>query len=173
MHLPEQVSRAEATRKIRRLRSKLHDMQWSKEEWSAEVWNDKGQDEHAQMTQRQWELLWQGEETFRRCSKELGETGVEAHLAPQEPFYNLQKAPCLPPMLRDRQKNTVGKPFRILLPSNLSGVKEEERRLLQEWLDLVDWRESRVRQQTTRQRSGIWVREFGVHASLKALRLAR
>src|SRR6056300_529743 len=37
-----------------------------------------------------------------------------------------------------------------------SGVKEEERRLLQEWLDLVDWRESRVRQQTARQRSGIW-----------------
>ena len=56
------------------------------EKWSAEVWNDKGRDECAQMTQRQWEMLWQGEETFRRCSKELGGTGVEAHLAPQEPF---------------------------------------------------------------------------------------
>ena len=60
-------------------------------------------------------------------------------------------------MLRDRQENTVGKQiFRVLLPLNLSGVKEEERRLLQEWLDLVDWRESRVRQRTARQRSGIW-----------------
>jgi hypothetical protein len=93
---------------------------------------------------------------FRRCSKELGGTGVEAHLAPQEPLDPRQKAPCLPPMLRDRQENTVGKQtFRVLLPLNL-GVKEEERRLLQEWLDLVDWRESRVRQRTARQRSGIW-----------------
>ena len=49
-------------------------------------------------------------------------------------------------MLLDRQENTIGKqPFRILLPLNLSGVKEEERKILQEWLDLVDWRESRVR----------------------------
>ena len=82
---------------------------------------------------------------------------MEAHLAPQEPFSNLQKAPCLPPMQCDRRENTVGKQsFRILLPLNLSGVTEEERRILQEWLDLVDWRESRVRQQTARQRSGIW-----------------
>ena len=83
------MSWAEATRNIRRLRRKLHDMQWSEEKWSAEVWNDKGQDENVQMTQRQWELLWQGEETFRRCTKELGGTEVEAHLAPQEPFSNL------------------------------------------------------------------------------------
>jgi len=152
----ERVSWAEATRNIRRLRSKLNDMQWSKEKWSEEVWNDKGRDECVKMTQRQWEMLWQGEEMFRRCSKELGGTGVEAHLAPQEPFDPRQKATCLPPMLRDRQENTVGKQtFRVLLPFNL-GVKEEERRLLQEWLDLVDWRESRVRQRTARQRSGIW-----------------
>ena len=53
---------------------------------------------------------------------------------------------------------TVGKQsFRILLPLNLSGVKEEERKFLQEWLDLVDWRESRVRQQTARQSNGLWM----------------
>ena len=62
-------------------------------------------------------------------------------------------------MLRDRLENTVGKQsFRILLPLNLSGVKEEERKILQERLDLVDWRESRVRQQTARQGSGLWVK---------------
>ena len=44
----------------------------------------------------------------------------------------------------------------MFLPLKLSGVKEEERKILQEWLDLVDWRESRVRQQTARQNSGIW-----------------
>ena len=83
-------------------------MQWSKEEWSAEVWNDKGQDEHAQMTQRQWELLWQGEETFRRCTKELGRTGVEAHLAPQEPFLISKKHhACLPCCATDGRTRLV------------------------------------------------------------------
>ena len=53
----ERVSWAEATRNIRRLRSKLHDMQWSEDQWSAEVWNGKEQDGTTQMTQRQWKLL--------------------------------------------------------------------------------------------------------------------
>ena len=97
-------------------------------------------------------------ETFRKHTKALGRTGVDVQKAPQEPFPDHKKATCLPPMLRDRRENTIGKQsFRILLPLNLSGVKEEERKILQEWLDLVDWRESRVRQQTARQCSGIWV----------------
>ena len=88
----------------------------------------------------------------------MGRIGVDVLKAPQEPFPDHKKATCLPSMLRDRQENTIGKQsFRILLPLNLSGVKEEERKILQEWLDLVDWRESRVRQQTARQGSGLWV----------------
>jgi hypothetical protein len=110
-------------------------MQCSNDHWSTEVWNDKGQEETAQMTQKQWNLLWKGEETFRKCTKALGSTGVDVQPAPQEPFPDHQKATCLPSMLRDRQENTIGKPsFRILLPLNLSGVKEEEQKTLQEWL---------------------------------------
>ena len=154
----ERVSWAEATRSIRRLRSRLHDMQWSENQWSEEVWNDKEQSNTAQMTQRQWNLLWRGEEMFRKHTKALGRTGVDVSQAPQEPYLVHKKAICLPPMLRDRRENTVGRQtFRILLPLNLSGVKEEERNCLQEWLDLVDWRESRVRQQTARQSTGLWL----------------
>ena len=95
---------------------------------------------------------------FRKHNKALGKTGIDVQQAPQEPYPNHQKAPCLPTMLRDRQDNTIGKQsFRILLPSNLSDVKEEERRILQRWLDLVDWRESKVRSQAARQHSGMWV----------------
>ena len=157
-HDEERVSWAEATRNIRRLRNKLHDMQWSKDRWSAEVWNDKGPGEATQMTQKQWKLLWEGEEMFRKHTKALGRTGIDVQQAPQEPYPNHQKAPCLPAMLRDRQENTIGKQsFCILLPPYLSAVKEEERRILQEWLDFVNWRESRVRSQTARQHSGMWV----------------
>ena len=109
-----------------------------------------------QMTQKQWKLLWEGEEMFRKHNKALGRTGIGVQQAPQEPYPNHQKAPCLPAMWR--QDNTIGKQsFRILLPSNLSDVKEEGRRILQGWLDLVDWRESKVRSQTARQHSGMWV----------------
>jgi len=78
----ERVSCAEATRNICRLWSKLHDMQWSADQWSAEVWNDKGQDQTTQMTQKQWEVLWKGEEMFRKCTKALGRTGVDVQRAP-------------------------------------------------------------------------------------------
>ena len=78
----ERVSWAEATRNIRRLRSKLHDMQWSEDQWSAEVWNGKEQDGTTQMTQRQWKLLWKGEEMFRKHAKALGRTGVDVLQAP-------------------------------------------------------------------------------------------
>ena len=123
------------------------------------------------MTQKQWKLLWKGGEIFWKCTTALGRTGVDVQQAPQNPFPDHQKSMCLPSMLRDRQENTIGKQsfhmllplnligkqsFHILLPLNLSGVKKEERRTLQEWLDLVDWRESRVRQQTARQHSSIW-----------------
>ena len=122
------------------------------------MWNDKGQGEATQMTQKQWKFLLEGEEVFRKYTKALGSMGVDVQQAPQEPYPNHQKAPCLPAMLRDRQENTIGKQsFCILLPPYLSAVKEEERRILQEWLGLVDWRESKVRSQTARQHSGMWV----------------
>ena len=74
-HDEERVSWAEATRNIRRLRNKLHDMQWSKDQWSAEVWNDKGPGEATQMTQKQWKLLWEGRRCFGSTTRRWGERG--------------------------------------------------------------------------------------------------
>ena len=47
----EGVSWAEATRSVRRLRSKLHDMKWSAGQWQTKVWNDASQDKGTWMTQ--------------------------------------------------------------------------------------------------------------------------
>lgn len=39
----EGVNWVEATRNVRRLRSKLHDMKWPAGQWQTKVWNDASQ----------------------------------------------------------------------------------------------------------------------------------
>jgi hypothetical protein len=90
----EGVSWAEATRNAHSLRSQLQNMKWSEEQWQTRVWNDANQDKSTWMTGEQRHLLWAGEKAFRKYAMAFRKSGIDEQHAQQEPFKDLQKAPC-------------------------------------------------------------------------------
>ena len=140
------TSWAEATRELRRLRSRIEAMGGCRSSWEEGIWH---------MEKEQWRLVWDGEAAFWEMAPKLlaaGHTCVEDMV--QCAYANggeTKKIPLLARVKAEEGTQTV----RILVERGLTDDTERTRHTVQRWLDMVDWRAVSVGKTTARLKQSV------------------
>ena len=109
------------------------------------------------MDRDQWNLVWEGERRFWEIVPKLLERGLCSVRDAQHEAYGATRGISIPRLMRqDEDSGEHYKQFfRVLLPQRIIGISDRTLGIVQRWLDMVDWRMSKVRSCSSKQRSNI------------------
>ena len=153
----ESTSWAEATRELRRLRCRLEAVGGKQFHWDTDTWH---------MERDQWNLVWEGERRFWEIVPKLLAKGLCSVRDAQQEACGAREGISIPRLMRQNEDSGehYKQFFRVLLPQRIRGISDRTLGIVQRWLDMVDWRMSKVRSCSSKQRSSI-THHFGKVAS--------
>jgi len=144
----ESTSWAEATRELRRLRCRLEAVGGKQFHWDTGTWH---------MERDQWNLVWEGEKRFWQIVPRLLERGLGSVQEAQQEAYGARGGASIPRLMRQDENSGehYKQFFRVLLPQRIPGVSDKILGTVQRWLDMADWRMSKIRSCSSKQKSNI------------------
>jgi hypothetical protein len=126
----EKLSWATATRSLRKLKARIINVGGKRKQPQEQAWRLEDT--------AQWDLFFRGEEVFWKAAGAIRKTGYYSIFSlTQDPTKEGSPSQLL---TREGGPGSRGtKHLRLLIPKGIAVVTENERAMLQAWLELVDW----------------------------------